>query len=514
MKLLTPKQMKAIDRKAITEYMIPGVILMEHAAMGITKIAMEMLKINNANKNKISIVCGKGNNGGDGFACARILRGFKYDVQVFILFEKQEIEGDAKINLDIIDKQGIEIYYIKENSYDLFETRIMESDLIIDAILGTGIRGDLSSHVKKVIRIINSIDRAVLAVDIPSGVNGETGEVRDIAIKATKTVTLAFSKTGLYIHPGCEYTGSVFVADIGIGEELLDGCDYAELIDNQMVKEFLPCRKQNSNKSDFGRALVITGSKGMTGAGILSAKATLRSGVGLLYLAVPNSLTAIYATSVIEAITFGIQDRDGFMISFNELLDKSKPMDTVLIGPGLSQDENTKKAVYDFIGQTDKKLVIDADALNAVSKDVSILKKIKNEKILTPHPGEMARLAKITVEEVQKNRIEVARKFAVENKAIVALKGAKTVIADVDGKVYINPTGDSGLATAGTGDVLAGLITGLLAQGVSPIKATIAGVYLHGLAGNISSDKKTKYAVIASDVIDNIGEAIKIVQEY
>lgn len=512
MKIATPDQMREIDKVAIGSIGIPGIVLMENAAVRVVEeIEASLGAVRGRN---ILILAGKGNNGGDALAVARHLFNRGARVSLFITAAKAEITGDAAINLSIVSNMMIPTAeLVEEVMLDEFKASLSSAELVADGIFGTGFKGSITGFIGDVIDLVNCSGKPVISIDIPSGVNGTTGEVSGSCIRASKTVTLVLPKPGLVMHPGCEYTGELVVADIGIPLEVINGSDIQlNLLDEQFVSDLIPQRKSNSNKGDYGKVLIITGSRGMTGAGCLAAGAALRSGSGLVYLGVPKSLTGIYNSTVREAVVLPAEDNDRGCIakeSLRYLLQQMEGKSAVALGPGLSVNEDISFVVSHIVENSKVPLVLDADALNAISSDISILARLKAETVITPHPGEMARLTGLSIADIQKDRLNTARSFAAKWGVITVLKGSRTVVALPDGTTYINPTGNAGMATAGMGDVLAGIIASLIAQGLKPGDAAAAGVYIHGLAGDQAALEKGLHGLTAGDVIEQLPYTIK-----
>lgn len=519
MKIAKPEQMAKIDKIAIEKYKIPSIVLMENAALCVLKEIKKTL--NGLCSKKVVIFAGKGNNGGDAFAIARHLHNKGALVNIFLLGDVETIKGDARINLEILRKMGvvpteINSHYTNINYMTNMMLFISEADIIIDGILGTGLKGKVKDITKDIIKIINESEKYILSIDIPSGLNGNTGEVMGECVKADKTVTFVLPKVGLFLYPGCEHAGEIIVADIGIPTQIIDSIDDPinnYILNSDVFSDLVPNRCKQTNKGDFGRAFIITGSPGMTGAGCLSAKAALRTGAGLVYIGVPLSLAHIYNIALAEAITISLNDWDGTANSkrgyltlecIQELSEQIKNKNVIAIGPGLSKNKDIFGIVDWLIENSTVPLVLDADALNAISYDISILSKLKVNAVITPHPGEMSRLCGISVDEIQNNRIEIAREFACRWKVITVLKGWRTVIAFPDGTVFINTSGNPGMATAGTGDVLTGIITGLIAQGLTPEQAAVAGTFMHGIAGDRVSNRLGEHGLIAGDIVEEI----------
>ena len=510
MKLLTPQQMKMIDKTAIDQLGIPGIVLMENAALQVVAKASGLIK--NKKDAKITVVAGPGNNGGDAFAVARHLLLMGYTVSVYSSCGIEDIAGDALINAKILLNMGLSIPVLcDEESLKRLEVSCLESDLVIDGLLGTGLNRNVEGMLDRVIDTINENSRLILSIDIASGVDGLTGEVRGNCIKADATVTFFMPKVGMVQYPGADYMGELTVADIGIPYALAEDLNTPWLLEKSDIKALMPERPDNSHKGTFGKVLAVAGSKGMAGAAYLCAAAAYRTGTGLFKLAVPESLWSTVSTLIPEAVIELMPEKDGHIhINDGSLLKNLvENADAVLVGPGLSCNDDTLNLLKTLFDCCEKPMVLDADALNILAGDKTLLENIRGEAVITPHPAEMARLAGLTVEEVQKNRLEVAGKFADEFGLTVVLKGAGTVIASNDGRIAINPTGNNGMATAGAGDVLAGMIVSLLGQGLAPFEASCMGVYMHGLSGDLAAGKKGTTSLMASDIVDNIPTAFK-----
>ena len=513
MKLVTPVQMNKIDSYTINKLGIPGIILMENAAQKVAEEAVLQCAGEVAGR-RILLLAGKGNNGGDAFAAARILDNAGAMVSVYVLARLNEISGDALVNLDSLKGTGIKLLELIDSSQMSNLMEELSTDvLVIDGIFGTGFRGKPEGVAKEVIEAVNSSERKVISIDIPSGVNGETGEVPGVCIKAAITVTFCLPKAGLLFYPGCEKAGRLVMADIGISEEAVSHIDINRyIIDKEMVSALIPKRYSESNKGDYGKVFIITGSTGMTGSGCLCAGAAMRSGAGLVYIGVPASLAGIYSIKLTEPIAIPLPDNGNGILSTDaipKIFKNMEKMDAVAIGPGLYLDDATVEIVRKVIAEGKCPLVIDADGLNAVARDVSVLGNKKSAIILTPHPGEMARLTGLSTKEVQSNRPGTALDFAVKHDVIVVLKGSRTIVALPDGSLYVNVTGNPGMATGGAGDVLTGIIAALAGQGMKPQEAAIAGVYLHGLAGDAAAVGLGMHGMVAGDIIDKLPGVIK-----
>ncbi|MBF0377747.1 MAG: NAD(P)H-hydrate dehydratase [Desulfamplus sp.] len=553
MYLVTAKQMQNIDRAAIDLFGISGLVLMENAGKGAVDMLLRIFPDIQAQNLSISILAGRGNNGGDAFVMARYLMEKGITTHTFLFSSIDKVTGDAKVNLILLEKLAsanskesvIEIPDIE--TFNNFKQKIISSDIFIDGILGTGLNSDVKGLLKEVIETINSLSdfvvnsqtntlkddnsylkngncylkkgsrglKAVFSIDIPSGVNADTGQIMGVAIKATATATFGFPKIGHLIYPGKELTGTLEVIDIGIPKFIAKSENPSvNLIEQSYIEEIfrLKQRKANSHKGNYGHLLLVAGSIGKTGAAALASNAAMASGAGLVTLAVPEGINSIMEPQVTETMTFPLPENQKGHISHTALnliiktLVKDKRV--VAAGPGLGVDDSIIRLVHGMVEEITLPMVLDADALNAISVNPYILKSRKNSTILTPHPGEMARLTGKSTVEIQQNRVETAINFAIEFNVIVVLKGASTIVALPDATIYICPTGNSGMASGGMGDVLTGMIAGFIAQGFEPSQAAIAGVYIHGLCGDIVAQKRGAYGFVASDIIKIIPETI------
>ena len=513
MKIVTAQQIKNIDRRAIRDFGIPGPVLMENAAAA---VMAEMEKFfDNLAGMRIGIICGKGNNGGDGIALARRLSIRGVPVRVALLAPFGAVTGEAKINLSILRKTDVEL--LQNASTRAIADVVSWSDILVDALLGVGLSTSLKGTYAFAVELMNASGKPLVAIDVPTGINADTGEVMGSAVRADLTVTMALIKRGLVLHPGAQHAGTIRVADIGIPSEVVDKEKIlTNLLTHGSAWGLIDQRRPDANKGSFGHVLVVAGSLGKSGAAVMAARGALRVGAGLVSVALPNSLVPIIQQCVFEAMCIpSAESIDGTMgIGAEvELLKASGSMSACAIGPGLSTHFETVQVVRNFVQRLTIPAVIDADGLNALVGALDVLRKIKAPLILTPHPGEMGRLLGISSREVQKDRIGIASGFAVKYNVTLVLKGAGTVIATPDGKVFINSTGNPGMATGGTGDVLTGMIAGLLAQGYTSTEAACLGVYLHGLAGDLAAGEKGEMAMIAGDLIEKIPQAIREISE-
>jgi NAD(P)H-hydrate epimerase len=509
MKLVTAEEIKGLDQKAMTLFGIPGMVLMENAGLqGITAIQEILLRLEGK---RILIFAGKGNNGGDGFVIARHLTNKGAEVKVFLLGRPEEIKGDAAQNLHILNKMEIKIYpLVTEKDLQRVDIALHYANLLVDAIYGTGFKGSALGVTGEAIRRINSAKKPVVAVDIPSGLEADTGRVLGPCVKATCTVTFGLPKLGLFLDPGARYAGTVKVADISLPHRLMD---YSQLKHNLITRNWcqglLPSRDVAGHKGTYGRVLVAGGSMGMTGAVSLAAKAALRSGAGLVTALVPASLEKILAAKTTEVMTYPLPDVDGGYLSqeaVEPFLQAAEKASVIVLGMGLGDHRETIRWLHQVLPAIKAPVVLDADGLNGLVGHTNLLSRMTGPVVVTPHPGEMSRLVGISAPRVQDNRIKIARQAAAEWKAIVVLKGAGTIVANPEGEVYINTSGNPGMATGGTGDVLAGIIAGLIAQGLEPVQAAGVGVYAHGAAGDEAAQAKGQMGLIAGDVLDALPE--------
>jgi len=515
MKFATIDEIKTIEQRAIDEYGIPSIALMENAGReAVRQIESIMGPLDNK---KVSIFAGKGNNGGDGYVIARHLYNQGAKVKVFLIGSKSDVVGDALTNLDIITHMGIDIIeVVNEGDWDTMKIAMTFTDCVVDALVGIGFKDELTGNMALVVESINKTNKVVIAIDVPSGVNADTGQISGIAVKANHTITFSLPKQGLLLYPGASYAGDISVADIGIPRMLLNDVHIKQnILTNVMIRSMFVKRQPHVHKGSCGKVLVVAGSKGLTGAAALTSTAAIRAGAGLVTLGIADSLHDIMETKLTEVMTKPLAEvSKGIMGqgAVSEIHDISTNNDVVAIGPGLGRHVDTLTTVRHIIKSVEKPLVIDADALYALIDHLDILSEVKAVPILTPHSGEMARLLGLTPDEVNQDRVYIARQTAMEWGSIIILKGARTVVAFPDGEVYININGNAGMATGGTGDVLTGILASLIAQGTSSHHAALMGVYLHGLAGDIVA-KGGMIGMTADDIVRALPATIFAIQE-
>jgi NAD(P)H-hydrate epimerase len=516
MKVLNSEQMRRADNIAIKEIGIPGVVLMENAGRQVVESIESFLMPEYPLK--IAVFCGRGNNGGDGFVVARHLHNRGHNPEVFLLGSKEEIKGDAKINMSIALKMGLKIDEIAaRQGWEKQIPCLSDFDLIIDAIFGTGLTLPVKDFYADIINYINKSEVIVASVDLPSGLSADTGTIIGPSITADITVTFAYPKLALVLPPAEEKAGKIVVADIGMPPEIVENQDeITEFIDEELAYNLLPMRKADSHKGDYGHLLVIAGSIGKTGAASMTGEAALRTGAGLITVATAASLNPILENKLTEVMTEPLAETPHQTISLKALdkvLELAQKMDAMALGPGLSQNRETQKFVQELIKQTTIPLILDADGINAFASCPQLLKGDSRALIVSPHPGEMARLIDCNAKEVQQDRLGICRRFAQEHSIYVVLKGYRTVISTPEGKLFINGSGNPGMASGGTGDILTGMLGGFLVQKINIIDALILGVYMHGLAGDLASDSVGAYSLAATDLLEFLPDAFNYIEQ-
>ena len=513
MYLVSNQEMALLDKGTIEEFGVPGMVLMEHAALRVVELLSRYY--GKLTHKRAMILAGKGNNGGDGLAIARLLINGDVNVTVFLLCSPEELKGDALTNYRILQNWGAKIHHLSnEKDLQRVDIALMCTDFIVDAIYGTGFKGSITGMTAELIKIVNDSGLPVFAVDIPSGLDANTGKVAGPCIQAQATVTFGMPKLGLLLEPGSKYVGELWLGDISLPNKLIQSSRLkVSLITAEDVVAKLPQRPRSAHKGTFGHVIAVGGSEGMTGAIYLAATAAIKSGAGLVTAAVPKSLHGIMEMKTLEVMTRPLPETEAISIgqeALGTIAELAGAGNALVLGPGLSQHVSTSNLLMQLLPKLDKPLVLDADALNIISTNdpKKTLMAIKAPVIITPHPGEMSRLMGIPVREVQQNRVEIARKAAAEWKVIVALKGAKTLVAHPDGRIYVNPTGNPGMATGGSGDVLAGIIASFLAQGLNALDAAVAGVYVHGLAGDLAGLHQGQAGLTAGDLLAELPKAL------
>ena len=495
MNVLNAEQMRAADAHAINNLNIPSLTLMENAARRVADIVLRK----NPQPRRVLVVCGTGNNGGDGLAVARLLKQAHWNPVALLLGNVSNLKADPAENWSRAVSSGVTC--VEDPEGEQVEKLMAEADLIIDALFGTGLTRSLDGFYSATVQKINRAGKQVISIDIPSGINSDSGILLGPSIKANSTIALAALKYGHIFSPASKMSGETYVVDIGIPTE-----STTVVVRARDVVRILPHRPADSHKGTFGHAVIVGGSPGKTGAAYMAGKGALRCGAGLVTVACSSEIQTIIATLGPELMTFAFNSPSDLMPF---LLEKT----AVAIGPGLGISKDSNQMLLDVATQFKGPLVIDADGLNLLAKDKTMItKRKKSSTILTPHPGEMARLMNTDTASVQKDRVLIAKKLAAETGAIVVLKGYRTIIAHSDEKAWIVPTGGQALASGGTGDVLTGMITGFLSQGLIPLEAALAGVYLHGLTANLFETRYPQQAMNAMDILDGWNDAVQLVR--
>ena len=490
MYLVTASEMQAMDRQTIESFGLPGIVLMENAGQGAARVCLDHFSAQLTQG--VAVIAGRGNNGGDGFVIARCLARQGIRVTVYLLANAGQVKGDAATNLKLLSPLQIPVIEMPDEAdFASHQSELGEYGLLVDAILGTGLKSDVKGYFQTVINFMNSLGKPVFAVDIPSGLNSGTGQPCGVCIRAQSTATFAFAKIGHHVFPGTDYTGRLEIIDIGIPAYITETVGPQHiLLTKNLVRSYLNSRPGDAHKGHTGHLLVIAGSPGKTGAAAMTAISAMRSGAGLVTLGVPKSLNLVLEGQVLEAMTSPLPETTTGALdsaAMESIAGLASGKKCIALGPGIGQAPETRELVGQVITDCRIPIVIDADGLNNLVGQEQILLKCRAPVILTPHPGEMARLVDDTVAFVQHNRVTCARALAQKLNVHLVLKGAQTVIAHPDGRVFINSTGNAGMASGGMGDVLTGIIAGLLAQGLTPEKAAHAGVYLHGAAADALS---------------------------
>ncbi len=517
MKVVTAEEMRNIDEKTIKKYGIPGLLLMERAGLAVATRIRELF-----DKKKVIVFSGSGNNGGDGIVVARNLYNWGWNVKVLLVSKEDKLGPDCLTQLRIARKAGVPIEF-----RTVLNDRDLHSTVVVDALLGTGINKPVQPPLSDIVAFINRSDVPVVSVDIPSGISSDDGQVKGGAIMADYTVTFGLPKIGHLLHPGAEHAGQLFIEDIGFPVELLSSESLkTQTIDNSDASLLLPERPAYSHKGDYGHVLIIAGSKGKTGAALMTAKACLRSGAGMVTIGVPETLTNVFQERVTEEMVLPLPDNGHGILSKEasvSILDfLNRKADVLAIGPGISSGPDIAELLKALLRSVTAPMVLDADAINSISGHTELFARVKAPIVLTPHTGEMARLLQekhstgnemsdvdwnCLRKNIERNRVAAATSFSKETGTYLVLKGAPTIVSEPEGSAFINTTGNQGMATAGAGDVLTGMISAFLAQGLNPLDASRLGVYLHGLAGDFAASEKGMHSLIATDIIGKIPEA-------
>jgi NAD(P)H-hydrate epimerase len=503
MKICRVNEMREMDKRAIKEFGIAQELLMENAGEATYFVIKDVF---GPDKKSITVFCGIGNNGGDGLVVARKLNSLGWNPEIVMLGEGEKFKGSAKTNYEIIKKIGLKILSLDQKA-EIYES-MATSDIIIDALLGTGLDREVTGEFLECINLINDSEKPVISIDIPSGINGDTAIVMGKAVQADITVTFGLPKIGNILFPGYTYGGKLFTTFISFPPEMYDSKKLKICINGLQP---IPIRPLDSHKGSCGKVLFVAGSSSYLGAPYFSALSFLKSGGGLSYLATPESVAPHIAANGHEIVLLPQKSTESGSLSMENvalILNAADQCDMVVVGPGLSLNIETKKLVKAITAELDKPVLIDGDGLTAISEDLQILKTRSAPTVLTPHPGEMARLINDSIEELEQNKIDILQKKAAEWNAVIVLKGAHTQIAYPDGRIYINLTGNPGMATAGSGDVLAGTIPAMFGIGFDFADAVRMGVFIHGFAGDLAANDIGEDGLLANDIMNYLPDAL------
>ncbi|WP_251860783.1 NAD(P)H-hydrate dehydratase [Clostridium sp. Marseille-Q2269] len=498
MRITSSENFRKIDTYSIEKIGIPSIVLMENAALKvISNIDLEL-------NNRFVVVCGKGNNGGDGLAIARHLQCLNKEVEVFIIEKSKNSTEEFKINYNILKNTNTNINTIRDyEDLDYLRERIINSDMTIDGIFGIGLSRKIEGIYKDTISLINENSRITLAIDIPSGLNANTGEIEGVSIEADMTVSFEMYKEGFLAYDRDKYLGNIIIENIGVPKEILELFSYNHyIIDKYMFNNNFKERNKYDHKGDFGRVLVVAGNRGFSGAAYICTEAAVKSGAGLVTLATSRDIQDVLSCKLEESMTMAYDDYD----HIKTIMDKSN---CIAIGPGMGKNYSTEELLRKIVRDYNGHIVIDADGINVLQDNLDIIKHTKGKVILTPHLGEFSRITGYDIDYINKNRLKVAKEFAKGNRVILLLKGYNTIITDGE-ELFVNSTGNSAMASGGMGDCLTGIIASFIAQGYDPLKATWLSAYIHGYCGEKLSSKM--FCVNATHILDYIPFAIKELQ--
>jgi NAD(P)H-hydrate epimerase len=506
--------MAAYDRYAIETWGIPSAVLMENAGRGLYRLMRSRYL---AGRKRVTVLCGRGNNGGDGFVIARYALRDGFRTRALLLGRREDLKGDAALNMRLFASLGGEIIEVGDDT-GAVPMMLAHSNVVVDAIFGTGLSKDVEGRDGRVIEAVNGCGKIIVAVDIPSGIDGLLGRPLGVAVMADHTYTFGYPKWGHFLQPGAFHRGKLTVIDISIPREAEERLGYeGEIIDGPLLRRFLRRRVPWAHKGSYGHVAVLAGSPGKTGAAHMSSLAALKIGAGLVTLLVPASLNAIAEVKLTEVMTQPLEDGGSgyFLLSrFDEIMEFLADKDVLVLGPGLSQHPETMELVRRIYGAWDKPIVVDADGINAFQGYAEEIAAAGERAVFTPHPGELGRLIDSSPAAINADRVATAQRFAARFGINLVLKGAPTVIASAGGALHANPTGNASLAKGGSGDILTGFIGGLASQGYSPVESALLGVYLHGyMADRWVEQGGTEADLLAGDLLPGIGSAIEEVRD-
>lgn len=508
MKVALAKQMHEIDKSAIEEYGLPELSLMESAGHRVFVTVKKHL--NGVGKKSICILAGSGNNGGDALTAARYLANDKARVKIFLLGDKDHRTESFNVQMRILRGMGVELQQLdSDRAWERLQVTMRFSDAVVDGLLGTGFKGQLRPGALRLIRLVNAAKKTVVSIDVPSGVDADTGAVGEAAINANCTVALGLPKVGHFVCPGASHVGKLVIANIGLPADLLSDEIHQTLVDDELAQTFLPERPKDSHKGTCGKILIVAGSRGMTGAASLAAMSAMKVGAGLVTLTTPESLNPIYEMKLTEVMTAPLDEVKQGIIggdkAAEKILNLAEKADAILMGCGLGRERETQALVKKIVAEVDKPLILDADAIYPFNGHADELKTCKQIPILTPHLGELSALLDIPVEKLRPALVPEVRRAAQAYRAIIVAKCETTIIGYPNGEIFISPLGNSAMASGGCGDVLAGAISGLMK--LTPF-APLTGVWLHGIAGKFAEQNKSE-GLIASDVMNRLPDAVK-----
>lgn len=510
MKVASSDEIRRIDREAVQVYGLTNEILMEHAGAAVARLVDYLFGAEDLN---VAVVAGPGHNGGDGLVAARLLHGMGAVVEVFMVGEESRLAELTRLNLERASKAGVPVFWVSEENLEDLALWLSTADVVVDALFGVGLKRPLEGLYRRVVELINESGAFVLSVDIPSGIDADTGQVLGAAVAADCTVAFGLPKLGNLLYPGAEHCGALCVATISYPPQLLED-DRISVETNDPLP--LPPRRPDTHKGDYGKALFVAGAVGYLGAPYLASMSFLKAGGGYSRLATVKSIVPHLGSKGSEVVYIPLEETPSGSIAYSnlpKLLELAEQSDIVAVGPGLSTNEETLKLAAELISKADKPVIVDGDGLAAVAKKPECVKSRKAPTILTPHLGEMSRLTGLPVDEIKRDRVTVLRRAAAELNSIIVLKGAHTLIGSPDGRVYVNLSGNPGMATAGSGDVLTGTIAAMLGLGLDPLEAARMGVFVHGLAGDLAAEALGEDGVTATAIMRHLPKATRMLRE-
>jgi ADP-dependent NAD(P)H-hydrate dehydratase / NAD(P)H-hydrate epimerase len=508
MKISSVDEMRNLDKTAIEKFGIPQEILMENAGQAVYFVIHQEFGIKNK---KFLVFCGIGNNGGDGLVVARKIHSNGGEVIVYLLGDPTKFNGSAKTNWEVVTKLPIQVQHF--DSSESIKNEVLECDAIVDAVFGTGLTRNVEGKYKEAIHLINQSGKPVFSVDIPSGISGDSGQIMGVAVRSDYSVTFGLPKRGNMLYPGFEHCGKLYVTHISFPPTLYEQSSFK--VEISLPAE-LPLRDEKGHKGTFGDVLFIAGASSYLGAPYFSAMSFLKAGGGYSRLAAPSSITPFIANKGSEIVFVPLEETSSVSAAFSnkeKLLELTEQVDMVVMGPGLSLDQETQELVRQLAREINKPVLIDGDGISAISEDTKCIKERQHPTILTPHPGEMSRLAGTSIKEIMANQIPLVQEQAKILDATLVLKGAHSLIACPDERVFINMSGNPGMATAGSGDVLTGTIAAMFGLGLDLEDAVKTGVFLHGFSGDLAAVEKGEDGITAQDILDSLPEAVKLYRE-